>query len=569
MLKKISYYTLLLLIILGSVEISLRIFSSYYYNKMIKLKSNVSFQENEVRILCIGESTTALGGSNSYPAQLQVLLNQNSPSNKTYTVINEGKPAASTDIVLKKINPLLVKYSPHYVITMLGINDSVSQLDNLHLPNYLDIQYSYFWNFKITKLFILLRKYVGKAFQEKENASFHSEVKNTSKENQELEEEEDIIIPLPLLTQEKVTKGIRFYSRKNYISANKIFDALTPDTYQKIPRGNLIEIAISYLNVGNELKTLNIIENYIYKKIGRKDARQKDHIYTLAKPITDYSDANGFHDINFSEKVLKEIHEIVPENVFTIGRLAALYHAASNSYTNKKEIEFFSSRAIYFAEKYVNLNGESIYVYLGLADEYRKLKKHNKAITLLKPKIMAGRKEFNLLYAYIELMIEVKDYKEAKKFILEGRDFFPAIALWHQKYSTICKFLKDCSSLDNFFPPHKKNGITQTLMEDRRSRVNYLSIVEQISKFGSKIIVMQYPLREVQPLKELLLDYNINFVSNVEPFKSQLKKVKSEELFTDQFAGDFGHATKLGNKFISENVFKKIIELEKSSTGQK
>ena len=44
------------------------------------------------------------------------------------------------------------------------------------------------------------------------------------------------------------------------------------------------------------------------------------------------------------------------------------------------------------------------------------------------------------------------------------------------------------------------------------------------------------------------------------PFKHALKDNKYEDLFTDQFALEFGHATKKGNKIIASELSKLIKE---------
>jgi hypothetical protein len=69
---------------------------------------------------------------------------------------------------------------------------------------------------------------------------------------------------------------------------------------------------------------------------------------------------------------------------------------------------------------------------------------------------------------------------------------------------------------------------------------------------------MQYPVRSVEPWKKILSDNanygDIIFVSNEETYKEALRKCRYDEIFTDQFAGDFGHCTDKGNKMIAENL---------------
>ena len=80
-----------------------------------------------------------------------------------------------------------------------------------------------------------------------------------------------------------------------------------------------------------------------------------------------------------------------------------------------------------------------------------------------------------------------------------------------------------------------------------------------------KFIAMQYPMRSIDSLKVLLKNSryydNIIFISNENDFKNYLYNGGIyEDLFTDQFAGDFGHATVLGNEIIAKNIEKTLRE---------
>lgn len=83
--------------------------------------------KGEYRILCVGESTTAFGGENSYPKQLERILNQRS-SERKFVVINKGIPAIDTAVILSDLEHNLNRYSPRMVIAMMGINDSLESL---------------------------------------------------------------------------------------------------------------------------------------------------------------------------------------------------------------------------------------------------------------------------------------------------------------------------------------------------------------------------------------------------------------------------------------------------------
>jgi len=79
---------------------------------------------NTYRILCLGESTTAniYGDDNSWPAQLEIILNNKSSGIK-FKVFNEGVSGTNTAFILSRLENNLDKYDPDTVITMMGIND--------------------------------------------------------------------------------------------------------------------------------------------------------------------------------------------------------------------------------------------------------------------------------------------------------------------------------------------------------------------------------------------------------------------------------------------------------------
>ena len=81
----------------------------------------------DISILCIGESTTALGGANSWPRQLERILN-NIQNEKTFRVINRGISGVKTTQILENLPDYLNKYRPTYVLAMVGINDETINL---------------------------------------------------------------------------------------------------------------------------------------------------------------------------------------------------------------------------------------------------------------------------------------------------------------------------------------------------------------------------------------------------------------------------------------------------------
>lgn len=113
---------------LGCLEIALRT-SGWIFLQMPKTAERPLLkQATEYRILCLGESTTAdlrFLGQESYPAQLQRILNERSHG-VGFTVINRGVPATTTDTIVEQLPENLERYHPDIVVTMMGINDGES-----------------------------------------------------------------------------------------------------------------------------------------------------------------------------------------------------------------------------------------------------------------------------------------------------------------------------------------------------------------------------------------------------------------------------------------------------------
>ena len=75
-------------------------------------------QKGEYRILCLGESTTA----GQYPLFLTEALNRRN-TGMGFSVIDKGRGATNTSIILSQIESYLNEYYPDAVVTMMGMND--------------------------------------------------------------------------------------------------------------------------------------------------------------------------------------------------------------------------------------------------------------------------------------------------------------------------------------------------------------------------------------------------------------------------------------------------------------
>jgi tetratricopeptide (TPR) repeat protein len=80
--------------------------------------------QESYRIICLGESTTAGGTDSSWPAQMEVILNNRSRTIR-FKVYNLGIPGITTAYILSNLGDDLERYKPDMVISMMWINDRI------------------------------------------------------------------------------------------------------------------------------------------------------------------------------------------------------------------------------------------------------------------------------------------------------------------------------------------------------------------------------------------------------------------------------------------------------------
>lgn len=90
---------------------------------------------------------------------------------------------------------------------------------------------------------------------------------------------------------------------------------------------------------------------------------------------------------------------------------------------------------------------------------------------------------------------------------------------------------------------------------------NYIKTVEIIQKNGSKFVSMQYPVRNIEPLKDMLRsNEDVIFIDNSKLFREAVVNEGYNEYFTDAFGGDFGHCTPKGNSLLADNIANIILK---------
>jgi len=159
-----------ILVVLILLELGLRVGGSIFV-LFQDYKNNDGIKDSQTyKILCLGESSTALGGKYSYPNQLEKILNEKRPDVK-FKIINKGIPGVTSSYILSKLDGYLIQYKPDMVVVMMGINDFADDREEFRESYDVKLK-DFFSDMRIYKLYKLLKGSIVKKFKIGESKKF-------------------------------------------------------------------------------------------------------------------------------------------------------------------------------------------------------------------------------------------------------------------------------------------------------------------------------------------------------------------------------------------------------------
>jgi len=490
----------------ASLEIGLRL-GGFIFLSLQELRNTASIkQRGTYRILCLGESTTALGGEYSYPSQLEKILNQRDIGIK-FSVINKGIPGTNSAAIASQLEYNLGKYNPDMVITMMGINEGGGFIRYGDVANKKIT--SFIKSFRTYKLLKLLRSHIIMKARE-----------------------------------------LRIYRPREKIVVELMEDGSTQLTSLK----ELEEMLKESIQINLKNDKLYTSLGLYYKNQGYYDkAKEMLKKATEINPKNDWAyvglgrwyNDEGYY--NKAKEMLKKATEINPKNYGSWVELGWCYNEEEN----------YDKAAAMF-EKAIEVNPTSFGAYLELGKYYKKRGAYDKAEEMFKKSLEINPEND---WAYFGLGLyykEQKKYGKAEEMFEKAIEINPANNKLRGGLALIYERQGKFSLAEEYF---RKANMLRLEYYNPITRRSYQKLKEIIAQRGIKLVCIQYPLRSTEPLKKMFNDQEgVIFVDNEKVFREAIKQTSYDEYFTDMFGGDFGHCTPKGNNLLAENIANVILK---------
>jgi len=537
-MEKTSLKQKLFLIILGVclaaifLEIGLRLAGGFVLY-LQERHNHVSFAPNEYRILCLGESTTALGGEDSYPSQLEEMLNAQADTKK-FTVINKGIISTNTGYILEHVEQNLDTYKPQIVVLMMGINDKF-YLHGRDKTLWWENIKLYLKDSRVYKLAHLLYEHITHRIKGTNAPVQEADLSNGADGNDQVTEDF-----LKVIIGKCIERFSGHISKSaQYRQKGQISQALQEDKFAKRAAieasSACVDLARRYRFHGLFQKAQSLLEEAAYLNGDDTDIYQElGELYLAQKKSAEA--------VNAFQKALT----LDPKNSDALPGLARAYY------------QRHQTQAFFVYARYLQINPQDYWGYIELAQWLKENKNYDLAQSYLSRAIEIGP-SFN--QAYVDLgqtLDEQGQYQKEEAFYLKEISLYPQNP---RLYQALGQFYQKQGKEDlakKYFQKAAGRGVSEY---SSATLVNYNLILNKILSRHIKVVVMQYPLRDISPLKDYLGQRNnVVFVENKQNFKQALAKEGYHHYFKDNFASDFGHCTRAGNELIARNLAEIVLK---------
>lgn len=561
--------------------------------------------KSEYVILCLGESTTAIGGKKSYPRQLENILNDRSMGEQI-TVINKGIVGTNTAAIVSRLEEYLNTYQPDMVITMMGINEGLGTAD---YEDTADADTNFFLrDFRVYKLFRLLWdrvlyniNQVETSRQRKKRVQVFLTLAETAITGSESRQPQKSIEDMPEEAEANIERGDRYFDQDKWEKAIPFYrKALesSPENMKILTRIAVCLRELQQFKEGREiLRQVLLLDPRnpnIYIELGNSFRDQHgwetaDIFYRKAVDLSPGS-SRAYLEWGISYRMQSDGQKAI--EMFT--KAAEINQKYISAYLllariNHNMGNYDEAEKMY--KKVLKLDPGYDHAYAELGRFYDWRGRHKEAETMCK-KAIAINPENELAYAELgDIYKAQRKLDQAEEMYKKALDINPLnniafriLVLWYIRDGRFEKAEKLCQQILEINPQHDRalgmlaicyqtQGETELadkyFMKADRLRAqfynstiakNYQRLNKLVTERGIQLVCMQYPMRKVENLKRMIpKPEGIIFIDNEDIFKKALQAGSYGDYFTDCFAGDFGHCTPRGNRLIAGNITDNIL----------
>ena len=335
-----------------------------------------------------------------------------------------------------------------------------------------------------------------------------------------------------------------------------------PHAVKPKPESSLAKKALFWLS---EIRLVRLAKLIVAKVVSQDsttdphaplDSQEGD---VATEPLGEYESVLEEAEAAFDDRNTEEVERLARRAIELNPVRGEAYSLLGRYYHTQKRFLAFEEVML----EAVRVNPDEAWAHVGLANAYVNLERLEEAEAELLKAIEVNKEA---AYAYILLghkMLDEGRYKDAEELFGEVLAFDPG-----NKQAK--------AALAEVFNKSGREHLAVEIYESSeaipfQTADSYQKIVSLANERGIKFVAVQYPLLNMDKLETILTpnlggsvlavsgNPDLFLVDNEGVFKKALKSASYEELFADDFAGSFGHATKKGNFILASNIAETIM----------
>ncbi len=534
-----------IIVALALIELLLRLGGLLYEpERSIEGGGTVS-ADGVYRILCLGESTTAGidAGEKSYPQQLEEILNEKAGGKARFEVINGGRPGTTTDVIVARLPEMLERDDPDIVVTMMGVNDG-------HL---IDPVFQTGSSLRVWKLFeMLYHSYRPPPVEDQiEDLLVRAEAA--------LQHRPDTTAELAAQVQQLAPRDPRGHIAlaEARVAQNQIEAAAA--AYVKAFEVDA-PVVVGYA-FGVENPFVGVLDWVASRMPQSSDALAARAVIAFRR-----------RDTAGAEYYSRRSTEIDPRNTVAWvvhGRVLEIMESPEEARRSYEAAVAANPRLVYLLAGDLLIGSPELAAVAAAAprpespDPTVEPTSQELWFRRARSELDEGLRGLHLKQSWEQIARgATQDAAKGLQGLAEADDEVSARVRIRAHGQLAVLALQD-GDADRAEKHHRAVEELLRSGTNPTTATNYLELHRLLASRGVPLVAVQYPMRPLETLQRLIeaSPYGVVFVDNERAFKDTLLGRPYTEIFTDLFAGDFGHLTVEGNRLLAANVAEGVLSL--------